>query len=430
MKQCVFSSFFVLLFFLVGCGPDVAKYDAYVLDGQASLRTGDWRTASKNLKNAVRLNPSDGRLQYNLGMAALRCGQFHASARALQSAASLLQGDEAVDALLALARVRSDQRRWADADSALEAARECASESRMVDVLAAQSGLRYLQKNFEASRTLAAEALNIRPDHPVALYNLGCVLLYHDSDLPAARRAFDRYYSVLGNVSDPESSSILDPRGDVLRGVSPGPRASTAERIQRSHEVTNPGEACELARAAILADPLDGEAWRNYADKCLQTGNPDQAVRAYHRFARLSPNSPSMALVPESCRPGSPALYLEKANIALNSGNLAAAEQQYILALQADPESVEASIGMETVCWKKQNMAGALTYAMRADALRPNQPELLFRIACYLAPHPEQQQEAIRYYRRFLQYGDPESAQAESVRTWLRSVETAASSQP
>lgn len=423
MKRSVYLVSIFSLLLISGCGPDPAKYSTYVSEGQAALRLGNWKEACAHLGDAARLNPKDGHLQYNLGMALLRANKLRPAAKAFYQAASLLQEDESIDAMLGLARVQADLRRWEDADDALETARQCAPEHRMADVLAALSGLRYRQRNWEAARALAAEALDLRLQHPVALYTLGSIFLHHDGEHAAARRAFDRYYMALGSAPDAEASSLPDPRNDVLKGVVPGPRSTTAENLQRSTEIAVPTEACEVARAIAYSDPLDGEAWRNYGNLCLRANRPEEALRAYHRFARLSPNSASLALVPEGYRLGATAGYLEKANLALNTGNLTAAEKQYTLALEADPECVDALIGMEGICYRKNDPAGALAYARRANVYRPNQADLLFRIACYLAPQPQYRLEAVRYYRRYLQFGDPASAQAEAVRTWLRAAE-------
>lgn len=410
-----------LLLLLVACGPKAEKFNDYAVSGQTALRAGDWEAARDNLSKAADIRPSDGRLQYNLGQACLHDGHLRASARAFQRAADLLQGDAAVDALLGLARVQTDRRRWKDAEDALERARSCAPDYRRPDILATSAGIKFRQNLREAARHDAAEALDLRPDHPLALFNLGCIFFYSYNEKPAAKRAFNRYFRVLGSNPDAEATSRLDPFLPHLKGVQEGPSDSAQERVQLSNSAASPSEAYSIALIATQEDPLDGETWRNFAEKCLVVGKNDEAARAYRRFARLSPDSPNLATIPAAFGIASPGPFLEKAYLAIGSKNFAAAEKQYRAALAADPECFDALIGLESVRFEKNDIEGALQMAQQARALRPTQPDLLFRIGCYLAALPGRTAEAISYYQLFLQYGDGSSAQAEAIRSWIQS---------
>jgi hypothetical protein len=96
-----------------------------------------------------------------------------------------------------------------------------------------------------------------------------------------------------------------------------------------SNSAISPSEAYNLALIATQEDPLDGETWRNFAEKCLLVGKNDEAAKAYRRFARLAPDSPNLSSIPAAFGIASPAPFLEKAAIARGAGNLAAAETQY-----------------------------------------------------------------------------------------------------
>lgn len=424
MKPLFFLFPFFLLF-LTACGPDAAKFDDYVTAGQEALRSGDWKSACENLDCAARLHPEDGRLQYNLGQAYFLAGRLQPAARAFRNASASLQDENAaVDALLALARVRADQRRWPDAMDALATAQNCASDVRRPDILAAQSGLEFRQNFGEAARRHAAEALDLRPDHPVALYNLGCVQLYCYGEKPAAMRAFARYFKLYSATADEEIKSQFEIHFKHLQGVREGPSVSAQKRIQLSNEAASPVEAMNLALIATQEDPLEGDVWRNYAEKCAAAGKQDEARRALRRFTRLSPKSPLLSAIPADCLASAADRAVANASIALSSAkpNYAAAKNQYLKALEIDPENVNAYIGLECVNNATKDYVGALDAALHANALRPDQPDLLFRIGCYLAGDPNRRDDASAYFRRFLQYGDADSAQAEEAREWLKNL--------
>ena len=432
MKPLQILSLFLTLLLLTACGPKVAKLDEYIVAGQTALHAGDWKTARANLDKAVRIQPANGRLQYNFGQACLLSGHLRGAARAFQRASDLLQGEEAVDALLGLARAQADLRRWKEAEDALKRARDYASESRRPDILAASAGLKFRQNLGEAARCDAAEALDLRPDHPAALYNLGCVFFHCYGEKPAAMRAFNRYLKVFATTTDIEGARRLDSFLSPLKGVREGPSDSAQERIRMSNSAVSPSEAYNLALIATQEDPLDGETWRNFAEKCLLVGKNDEAAKAYRRFARLAPDSPNLSSIPAAFGIASPAPFLEKAAIARGAGNLAAAETQYRQALAADSECFDALVGIESIRYEKNDITGALQMALQALSIRPSQPDLLFRIGCYYASIPKETPQAIHYYRLFLQYGDGSSAQATAVRDWIRQQEqqTATEQQP
>lgn len=408
---------------LTACGPDAAKFGDYAAAGQDALRSGDWPAAYESFRAAARIRPSDGRVQYNLGMAAFRAGRPREAARAFETAASLLDGGDAVDALLGLARVRADQRRWDAATDALSRAKGYApDEARQWDILAALSGLEFRQRLRDPAHKHAAEVLAANPDHPVALYNLGCVFLYLYDDKPAALRAFSRYYEVAGESLDDEAANRLDGHLKFLPNVQEGTSAAAQERIRRSNETASPAEGLTLAQLATQEDPLSDEAWFNYAGKCVAAGEIQAATEAYRRFIHLNPTSPDIALIPSGLRLSSPAPFLKKAAVAVQSGNTAAARKQYEQALAADPLCYEALSRLVDLQYGAGDIEGARKLALRAEQLRPNQPAMLFRIGCYYAADPAHTEDAVRYYRLFLRYGDPASNQAATVRQWLEQV--------
>ena len=414
----------ISLLVLAGCGADEAKLDAYVADGQAALRSGDWKVAQSNLSKAVRLRPGDGRLQYNLGQALLHSGRFSGASKAFSLAAETLDGDEAVDALLGLARARAEARQWAKASDALLRARDYASDQRLPDILAAQSGLEFRQRHGESARSLAAQALDLRPDHPVALYNLGCVFLYHFGDRPAARRAFVRYMESLKTNADVEASRRMDPHLSAIAGVKEGPAATTAERLRECARAATPDAALNCARVALREDPLDATVWRTYAEACSRVGKFDEARRAYRRLVLLDPSPAVLSSIPAEYGLAAAAAHLRSAAIAFAGANYPAAITHYQLALESNPESFEAASGLEKSYRMRKDYASALEAALRAHALRPDDPDLLFTIGCYLAgSNDERTSQAVSYYRRYLQRCDPASPKAEQVRAWLRGYE-------
>lgn len=409
---------------LLGCGgPKPEEAQSFAANGQEALRAGHWEDAYAQLRKAVRAFPGDGFLQYDFAQAALRVGRAKEAVRAFQTAADLLAGDAAVDALLGQARANADLRRWKDASDVLQRARDYASESRHADILAALAGVEYRQGFGDAARKHLSDALlTYGPDNPAALYNLGCVFLYHYGDKPAAFRAFNRYIRVA--APDPESDARMERHLAALAGVSEGACAAAAEHIRLSRATSSPAEALSLASLAVQEDPIGTEANVNYAERAMAAGNADVARSAWLRLAHLDPANPALASAPAQFRVKSAAPFLEKAKIAIGTGNLPAAKTQYDKALEADSACYEALRGLVDILYGQGDAAGALKMAERANQLRPNRPDVLFYLGCLYAADPARKADAIRAYRLYLQHGwgqNPDNVAA--VREWLEHAE-------
>ena len=414
----------LLLLLVAGCGaPKPGEVEALAANGQESLRSGQWEDAYNQLKKAVRALPGNGFLQYDFAQAALRAGHAKEARRAFQTAADLLSGDAAVDALLGLARANADLQRWKDASDVLQRARDYASEARLPDILAALAGVEYRQGLGDAARKhLSDILLNSSPDHPAALYNLGCVFLYHYDDKPAALRAFNRYLRVA--KPDPEADARLERHVAALAGVAEGASKAAAEHIRLSRATSSPAEALSLATLAVQEDPLGAEAYINYAERAQAAGNSEAARSAWLRLAHLDPTNPALAKAPAAFQIKSATPFLEKAAIAIGSGNLPAAKSQYIKALEIDPASYDAIRGLMGLLYAQGDTAGATKYAEHANMLRPNRPDVLFYLGCLYAADPARKADAIRAYRLYLQHGWKENPDnVAAVREWLESTE-------
>lgn len=416
-----------------GCGrPSPADLHAAAEAGQDALRAGDWKGARTRLARAARGLPADGALQYDLGQAELRSGNLRAAARAFDSAATLLTGDDAVDALLALARVRADQRHWVEATDAVQRAQAIAGPAREADLLATLGGIEYRQGLGDAARQHLCAALLRNADHPLALYNLGCVYLYHYGDKPPAARAFSRYLLVA--PADPDADTLLDRHLAALDGVQEGTSEGAAERIRMSRATTSPAEAFSLATLAVQEDPLSDETLVNYAERAQALGTAEATENArqiWHRFAHLYPASPLLAKAPATFRLRSPATALNKAAIALEGGNRAAAKTAYREALTSDPASFEALLGLANILGAEGDAAGALRAIEQANVLRPNRPDILLYLAGTCAADPARTADAVRYYRLYLQHArnaDPSALAA--IRDWLARAESDVATRP
>ena len=427
-RFCAIGFASLLLLLLPGCGSSTSV-DAEVLaeSGLDALRAGDWKTAAEQLGRAARATGDNGALQYVLGQAEFRKGNLKAAARAFEEATKFLKGDDAVDALLALARVRADQRRWKDATDALQRARSYASVAREADILAALGGVEFRQGLGDAARKHLAEALFRNIDHPLALYNLGCVFLYHFDDKPAAMRAFNRYLAVA--PVDEEANRGLERHVASLNGIAEGPSSSASAAIRRSRETSSATEAASIATLAAQEDPLSPEALLNYAQLMFALGTPDateKARQAWVRLAHLAPTLPALAQAPAEFRIRSTAPILEKAAIALSSGNRAAAKNHYREATSVDPLCYDAWMGLVSVLHAEGNFAAAAEAMENANRLRPNRPDnLLYLGSCYAAD-PARTADAIRCYRLFLRHDDGKNPDTTNgVRNWLREKEQA-----
>lgn len=414
----------LLLLLAAGCGgPKPEEIAAAAEQGQEALRAGHWADAYAALRTATRAVPDNGALQYDFAQAALRNGKPKEAVRAFQASADLLSGDAAVDALLGLARANADLGRWKDAADVLRRARAYASEARAADLSAALAGVEYRQGLGDAARKhLSDVLLGQNPDHPLALYNLGCLLLHHYGDKPAALRAFNRYLRVA--TPDPESDARMESHIAALAGVVEGTATAAQEHIRMSRATSSPAEALSLAGQALQEDPLSPEAYVNYAERALAAGNAEVARNAWLRLAHLDPSNPALAQAPAELKVKSTAQPLEGAAIAKSSGNMAAAKTLYTKALQIDPVCYDALRGLLDILYSERDFAGALDKAERANAIRPNRPDVLLYLGCLYAETPGRKADAIRAYRLYLQHGWKENPDnVANVRDWLERAE-------
>ncbi len=421
MMNRIFA-FLFLAVLVAGCGGPSESFDESVANGQAALRAGDWSAAERSLRGAVRADPENGRLQYNYGQAAFRAGKLSRAGEAFSRAAALLRGDEATDALLGLVRVRGEQGRWRAVQDAMDRANASASLPRKPDVLAVRAAVNMRQGLVEPARADLYEALTINPDHPAALYNLGCVFLA-GGDKAAAGEAFNRFFQVAG-PGDAEAMKKFEDRMDEVIDVLPGASRRALDYIQRSNETVSPTEARNLALQAVKEDPIGADALWNYAVKLALAQENAEAKAAYLRFAALHPQDPRVAQIPQGAGVAARLAGLESGRKALAARNWKGAETAFRSVTGVDPACFEAVSGLTTSLIYQSRHAEALQEARRAAALRPYDADVLYNVGS-LSVAVGQIDEAAAAFRRYLQFADvaanPERAQ--SVRKWLADAE-------
>ncbi|MBD3219720.1 tetratricopeptide repeat protein, partial [bacterium] len=136
---------------------------------------------------------------------------------------------------------------------------------RLVDEAVAWAGLLQLYGQMPPARDLLERAVAIRGDHPVALHNLGNLLMAQ-GELESARRRFERAARLNRNAAPPLVNA-----------------GSCLFRLGRMRE------AVASFEQAVARDPRNFEGWANLAEARRQLGDREGAGAAYRRALSLRP---------------------------------------------------------------------------------------------------------------------------------------------
>ncbi len=207
------------------------------------------------------------------------------------------------------------------------------------------------KRDYTAAEPLLRKVTDRDPANYLAWYDLGFVLnaLGKTDDSIAAYRK-----SVAAKPEVFESNLNL---GLMLaKAGQPG-----ADQFLRAATVLKPTSNVEEGRA---------RAWISLA-QLLQTGNPDEALDAYHQAAQLQPKDvePHLAAAP----------LLEQQN------RFADAEAEYKAALSLDPDSADALAGLANLYMRGHRFSEAEAVLRKLVVLRPDDPATHMQLGRMLA---------------------------------------------
>ncbi len=159
--------------------------------GQTALLGGDYKVAARHLKRAVKLNPNNDIILYNLGMSQMLAADYKAAERSFD-ASDQISKDGNTDALEALAETR---RLAGDYDGAIRAIERAFSKvNRKAHLVAGLAVCEMERGNNGYAQDLLQEALDTDSENPVALFNMAVLLQKSHFNKPTtAAELFSRF---------------------------------------------------------------------------------------------------------------------------------------------------------------------------------------------------------------------------------------------
>ncbi len=284
--------------------------------GLVNRELGQMSEAIAHFEYAAKLSPATFEPIYNLGCLALETGDMSRGISLLRRAADLDAGD--TKALLHIGEWTTRNGRWDLAKRMYYEAQKRDSQSA-----AAATGLgrvALLEGNLPQAETFFMQALEMRKDHPPALYNLGVLHAQMDGHGDQAREYFRQYIEVapkgqrastavarIGGQSLDQAS--FQPQGPTQPVMTAGVlwaqaqetlRAGDAEaayvQAMRALELAREGgdaaQAGEILRRATDLFPDRAPIQLAAGEYWLAQGHPREAQEALLKAQALDPDNP------------------------------------------------------------------------------------------------------------------------------------------
>ena len=261
-----------LLLLMAGCH----SANGWIMNnsGMGYYQKGDYAKAHREFQRAVVDRPKNADHRHNLAMALQRQGDT-------AGAETVLRHNLSVDPMHqptyhALTQILLSQQRTAEADQLLTGWRE--SQPYVPEAHVEHAWLQHETGNRVAAEQSLRQALQVKPNHPMALAHLG--QLYHEGGQPDQAAAYYQR-SLLSKWNQPEVKSRLA----TLTG-------SSSTNLRRSALLHNDAnmQMAGISTAPMYAAPLDGQPM--VAQSLVITGDPivmeDPAAHRHahrrHRF--------------------------------------------------------------------------------------------------------------------------------------------------
>jgi tetratricopeptide (TPR) repeat protein len=271
--------------------------------GFACFKQGDLPAAEKWLKDAVQLNPRDGRMQYQLGLVYRKEGKEEDAKKALALSEELRRRDDTESQLVSDCGKKLEQGPREEAHAICEKLYDPDNADKLTEL-----GTVYAQhSHFEAALRPLRRAAELAPQSPIMQYNLAH--LYYDLNqfenarvplADATKRWPDLfplnalYGAVLFKLNE------YQPAHDVLRHAQQlNPQdSSTADLLYlsalylgRKHQQAKEyAEALRHLHEAAGMKPQEPAPHRNMAEVYSATGRAKQAEDEQQEADRLSTN--------------------------------------------------------------------------------------------------------------------------------------------
>lgn len=258
--------------------------------GQTALLSGDYKVATRHLKRAVKLNPSNEIILYNLGMAQMLATEYKAAERSFDEA-DRLSKDGNTDALEALAETR---RQAGDYDGAIRAIERAFSKvNRKAHLVAGLAVCEIERGNYEYAHQLLQEALDTDSENPVALFNMAVLVQKPQFNKPTmAAELFSRF------IKNPESIKLKDERARAIQAIHEI-NANRPEALQmqiddlliKARTVKSKEDALKVTLEAFLLDQSNPDSMQALIKALKNTGRARHADKMLTDFNVIFTNN-------------------------------------------------------------------------------------------------------------------------------------------
>jgi len=358
-------------------------YEAWMNLGRIAVAQKDWPAAVPYLQKAVELKPDLYSALYDLGVAYTQMEKLHDATEVFRRAVEYDPQPPA--AHLNLARSLVNEKRWEEAAVELETVLRLRpgdpAAANMLAEAEAQTG------HLERAIPHLEEAVQRHPKDVRTRFSLAQALLATSR----TDEAVAQLRTLTGPGSDPailaRVRALLEQAGrpdlaSELGGAGPASGAAPAPTRGDPAALLQAGKAAEAERAArarLDADPADTTSWNLLAVALAQQGRLDEARTELRSLLAAHPDNAggwlNLALV--TLEDKGPQTGLDEAIPMLKK------------AARLDPGLVQARINLAQAYLRKGDNRQAIAQLEAAIGARPDEPELLDRLAFVLARVPD-----------------------------------------
>jgi len=346
---------------------------AYNYIGIAAWRLGRIPRAVEAFENSRHLDPELVEPIYNLGALYYKGGDFARAATLFETVAQL--DSEDTRAMEFLGSIYFQEGKWREARRMLFAALARAPQSPRI--LTSLALAEIAAGDSDKAIFFLMQALEIKPDYPPALYNLGRLYLEELNDKEQAKAYFKRY---LETVSDDEHARDVRRILGRLEGkpvvevVEAPPRKASQSAVEMNREVP----AARARTAEDILKEAGHEAGR---------GNIQTALNLCLEASALAERNGDTALQEKMLRKGvdlcldQARAHYELAAFLAAHNQLAEAVKTYKQAIMLEPDFVPAHLGLAEAAIKIDEDDTALVSLKKAIKIAPENPDPLWSLA-------------------------------------------------
>ena len=259
--------------------------------GQNALQNGDYPTAIRHLKRAVKLNPGNEILFFNLGMAQLLAKDYSGAITAFDQAEKL-NIDGNTEALEGLAEARRQMGDYAGAIQAFERAIE--KVNRKAHLVAGMAVCEMEQGNDENAYELLQQALGTDNHEPVALFNMASLMMKPKYNEPQkAAELYARFLLESVKSTYPQERARAIEAIKTIGANRPAALQMQIDDLMMAAKTTkSPAESLKQAAEAVRLDQSNPDALWELLERLSAAGHKKDASVIRLRFQTIFPDDP------------------------------------------------------------------------------------------------------------------------------------------